>query len=338
MFIEEIDAQNEELNHDSLIHDENYEYSINDLVLVRTTDYLPNNEVIETPDNALAVVREFPEGFKYILMDMLENLPEEVKMQTLENFKVYERVKRQTLHFCVNGLVSSHMYGNFDDRNVKIIEPLKYHINSNDLIGLRSEDTYFKGNVNLSNEAVLLLKSDYYEIIKSDPNYMDELSKYKIFTYKGHNEVYAVNEVLNKLGYDSFIINNHGYTNGLDSNTNAEKMYSFINKYATEHNINQERHFYSDIKMEDLDRQTREGINVTSRIVDEMTMALNKDDEYKKYMHDMIEKSNYNQSYNEKLLSDLITEYGLENLAILIGRINAEILSEIRDEKVGKSL
>lgn len=74
---------------------------ISDLVLVHVTDYLPKDGIIRTPKSAGATLNASFYG---------------------KEFKVAR--ERETIHFCVNGCVSSHEFGNFDAKYAIII-PLK---------------------------------------------------------------------------------------------------------------------------------------------------------------------------------------------------------------------
>ena len=339
MFIEQIDATEKKFednltpSHEQFLERDvwddkitgfKYEYTIDDCCLVRTTDALPVNGFVETPENGYVLVRAYPFGLSFDFLGLLRenNLNPEL-------FKLIQRNRRDTVHFCINGLVSDHMNGIFSGRPFIIIEPLKYHIDSPDLKALRAADTYFKGNVELSNEAVILIRSDVYEQIKDDPNYSEELGRYRIFTYTGE-EREATHQVLNKLGYDAFIINDHGYVHGLDRKEPASSVYSFINHCAEEHAISTEPHFYSKSREEVLIKMESELKATTIQLVDIILKELGKSERE-------IEDYHYLFASNSSLLEDglinLVTEYGIDNFARLIARINEETLAQIEEEK-----
>ena len=179
--------------------DENFDYenfSINDLCLVRTTDAFPLNHKIESPYDSKLIISDISGTPFY--------------------------TSRKTVHFCLNGLVSSHDYGNFDDRAFVIIEPLKNQIQN--IYCACPQDTWTTKSVNISNEALILV---------------DERFKYKLqgVDLSGYNVIYfsgsmknAVNNVLDSLGYKAQTISKHGYVEKNPKNKNAEFSQNFFSK------------------------------------------------------------------------------------------------------------
>ena len=158
-----------------LIDEELQPYTVDDCALVRTTGAFPFNHEVHTP----AYDHAYDFGDSVYLRDALydtlrEKFPDTWMEEKGKN-AIYSPNPRQTLHFTLNGLVQSHMMGNFEGRDFIIIEPLKYHIDDS-LYALRPEDTYFKGNLELSSESALVISEEKYEQIKNDPEYSKESS------------------------------------------------------------------------------------------------------------------------------------------------------------------
>lgn len=333
MLIEEIDLSGLNLDYDSLItsHQEKYNdkelnYSIEDCCLIRTTNHFPFGRIIMTPENAYALYRDLPNGFDDALRGLLDN------KEDIKRFEIINRLRRNTVHFTINGLVGNHINGDFSNRAFVILEPLKNHINDEHLDTLRVEDTYFTNNIELSNETVIVIKSDIYEIIKNDPLYADEIKGYKIYTYKGDDETKAVSVVLNKLGYDSFLVSAHGYVDSGNPRLPADMMDKFISKYAEEHSISQERHFNSQNRYDAIEKQEESKAQITTKIIDYMLETIKKD----QYDIDELHKiAKYGCLYKEQrdYLASFISEVGLDNLTGIINRVNEETLSIIEEEK-----
>lgn len=76
------------------------EYTVDDIMFVRTTDYLPDNRVM----------RPFSET-KTLNKDNNNFLSDQLYIDEIETYYPFYRT---TLHACENGLVSSHIYGYFD--------------------------------------------------------------------------------------------------------------------------------------------------------------------------------------------------------------------------------
>lgn len=260
-----IDCQSNDYIEDSL--DKKYDnYTLDQCVLVRTTDIFPFDKIIETPINGNA----YDFGRSSIMDDAIkEKIKKDIDFYTTFDYDKFEEESkkysvcfetfRSTIHFTVNGLVSSHAYGNFEDRGFIIIEPLKHHIQDNSLIALRAEDTYFNENMLLSDEAAIIISEEKFNELKQQPEYISTLENFKIFIYKGNNQKEAVQKTLSYLGYDSFIVNNHGYTNGISNNTAASKMVKYINELRNQHNINGDKHFYSEINLKDRIKRQEQG-------------------------------------------------------------------------------
>lgn len=249
-------------------------YQLKNCVLIRTTNIFPFNKLIETPKNARgysfakssiigdAIIKKVK---KDIAFDPFNDEEYEKLDKELKKYEVAFETFRSTIHFTINGLVSSHLYGNFDNRDFIIIEPLQYHINNKSLRALRAEDTYFNDDLYLSNEACIIIKEEKFNEIKEKEEYIDTLSKFKIFIYKGTNQSVAVKEALNYLGYDFFLINNHGYVNGLENNTAANKMWNFLDELRTNYQLSSTPHFYSKDNEQDIAKREEEGIKTDTK-------------------------------------------------------------------------
>jgi len=316
----------------------NEEYTINDCILVRTTDVFPFDGIVQTAEDGCRLIKSLPEGFEYALRNLLKD-NKNINM-ILESLQIVQKTRRNTTHYCINGLVGSHATGNFQGRPFILFDPFKYHCDSKNLIGIRGEDTFFLGNLVLSSEAAILIKKEVYEIIKNDPLYMDTLSKLKVFIYdqKKESEEEAVKRVLNELGYDSFLIKGHGYDGIGGGNPKADKMDLFLSKFAQEHGISQEPHVSSDNYFERDDLETEDSIEISLKIINEMCKHLNKDEEDTKYYKSIITNRVGSIGYYKEDMENIIKEYGIDNLISLISRINMETINQIYEEKHAKKL
>ena len=337
MVVEEIKIDNDDYFMDSLtgIHQEyydeytemfDYNYNIADSMLVRVTEHFPFGGIIKTPLNANAQLLEYPRNFSYSINEIVDNLnvSEEEKIKVKESLKVLISVPRTTVHFCINGLVGGHAFGEFDDKPYVILEPLINHID--EVHTLRVEDTYFDKNLELSSDAVLIIRKDIYEQIKDDPKYQEDLTRFKLYIFDGKNMQLAVGVVLNKLGYDSFSISSNGYVDGYRTNQPAGRMYDFINNYAEANNIDQTRHFNSELSIETKLKMNDELIEITKQIINIMASSLGKSEHEIRELNSVID-AGFN--INTALITNLINEYGLEKLIVLISNINQEKMNNI---------
>lgn len=236
----------------------NQDYTIDEMYLVRTTDIFPTDKKVKSIsfDNGTLKADSF------IFDNILSDFSKDIK----NNCQVAYNGYRSTIHFCLNGLVGNHAYGNFSNKKFIILEPFKYHVNEGNIISLRSEDTFFKDYVNLY-EATIIMSKDIYEKLKIENP--DELSNYNIITYdftkEQIKEMYPVPEgfrneysqmrfekdivrcAMQMLGAPCFSISSHGYSDDLKS----QPMNGLITKIRQEYNIAFNPHFASPIHLQD---------------------------------------------------------------------------------------
>ncbi|MBE6153424.1 MAG: hypothetical protein E7166_04300 [Firmicutes bacterium] len=335
-----IDATNLEIVED-LIGKTNKTYSINDCVMVRTTDVFPFDGIVQTPINGNAYEFNNSIYFNEIVIKMLQNkypnyfidekVSEEYSKELKEYSVVFETLRRTT-HFTINGLVGSTAYGNFDNRPYVILEPLKYHIDKS-MKALRVEDTYFDSDLSLSDESALVIDENTYNKISNDPNYTDDLSKFKVYVYKG-NQQNAVSLALNDMGYDSFLVSSHGYVNGIEEDSMAFEMYNFINAFANKHNIPQEKHFYSNINYEDALARNEKSAEINKMhlmyILDNSIVSSELSDKIKLSIE-------YNRDISD-LLEQVINQIGFEHLKKLTKEFNTIYIESLNKGKNHKKI
>lgn len=308
-----------------LIDEKLQPYTLDDCALVRTTEAFPFNHEIHTP--AYDHAYDFGDSM-YLndaLYDILCKKYPDAWMEESKKYAVYSPNPRQTLHFTLNGFVQSHMMGNFEDRDFIIIEPLKYHIDES-LCALRPEDTYFKGNLQLSNESALVISEEKYEQIKNDPKYSKDLENYRLFIYTGKNQVLAVNQALNEMGYDGFLMSNNYFTNGSSKDYPAKEMTDFLVTFCKQNEISQSSHFYS----EERAIENEERITLAQQIDGRhLRYILENGQVSSEIKEKVLEQIEYNPSWIDKdLMKKIIDQIGLDNLAILTKQFNEMMISE----------
>ena len=154
---------------------------------------------------------------------------------------------RETIHFAINGIVSSHMDGNFENRKCIIIEPFEEHINDSNLKNVQPNDLYFDGSIRLTYEAVILTPIDVYEKEKDKEEFQELKNTYKVIVFKGDEEL-AVNSVLSWLGYTFHTFNMWDFspsTNYPNQKLLEEEMKQFLIKVSKTNQIQYTNHTFS---------------------------------------------------------------------------------------------
>lgn len=226
--------------------------SIEDYMLVRSTDYLPENNIIEPLCNIPFLVKtNTPSKMalytvlkeKYNVNPFIDDEKNAKLNEMVERYSPYSTQYRSTVHFTLNGLVTSHFNGSWDDQKFVIFDRLKNHINEN-IESLRYEDTFVKGTIHLSSETVILMEEDYYrELIKLNNN----IENYNIVLYKGNRKL-AVDYFLAKNGIIPAKINAHGIQ---PEGKEFSLLNNSINEIAKTYELGQDKHVYSQSYQED---------------------------------------------------------------------------------------
>lgn len=148
---------------------------MSDLMFVHKTKYFPQNNTIRTAKDAGAVL------YKDIQIDG-------------KNYEVGGKSERETIHFTLNTEVDWHMGGD-DWANMKytILIPGN-KINEEQLLSLRGEDSYFKGNIKIPEGAYILVPEvEREKLQKENP----ELA---LIGYEGESKDYGT-ALLSSMGY-----------------------------------------------------------------------------------------------------------------------------------------
>ena len=139
-------------------------FSLSQIALVHATNYFPHNHTIKTSRDS----------------DVMSS-----------DNNAY--VQRNTIHFALNGKVSSHAFGSWDDSKFIIIEPMEQQMGV--LTNVRPEDTWSQGTVHLSEKAVILINEKEYDTMDTQT-----LEDYNVVKFRGDSKV-ATEKMLLLLGY-----------------------------------------------------------------------------------------------------------------------------------------
>jgi len=331
-----IDTTDVELKGDSTDYSDK-EYTINDCILVRTTDIFPSDGIVQTPINGNAygfgkssfigesISKKLKEKYPnyYMMGDEGEKYSNE-----LAQFEVCFETLRRTIHFTINGLVGSTAYGNFEGKPFVIFEPLKYHLDES-LKSLRVEDVYFDNDMKLSSECYILIDENYFKENSNNLEFLEQLKKFKVYVFRGNQQA-AVSKVLSDLGYDSFLVSSNGYSNGLNDRSAANKMWQFVNKFAKKNNISLDRHFYSKINYEDSVKRQEKGKEIDMMHLNYILDNSNVSEELKNKIVQLLSEDYF---LLEPLMDELVGEIGLDEIKELTKEFNDMYISELNSTK-----
>lgn len=214
------------------------EYTSSDIALVRVTDHLPVNGLVPAISNVpfVKVMHDVAYTAVYNMFKEPGKSWDEISSKA-ETVSPLSTQYRSSVHFCLNGIVSSHMQGNFEGNPFVIIEPFREHENDDNILAVRGEDTYFKEGLQLSDSAVILVDERYAQQCLDS-----SVDPKRVIFYRGVQEE-AVNMVLVKMGIVPELI---GKDYIIDSKTSE-----MIRKFIDDKNYPQDKHCFSESYFKD---------------------------------------------------------------------------------------
>lgn len=170
------------------------------LILVHKTDYAPQGSKIKSAKETKSYVEETHSIAGY-----------QIPIKTYKS--------RNTVHFAVNGEVSSHFEGNWEEKKYAILIPFT-DIPKEKYASVSPEDTYTIGGVNLTpNSWILVPKGEKELVKKNNPNI-------NIIEYEGKNVTKYADQLVRMLGYSIQSIDTHGWR---DSNNHKKYTINMMN-------------------------------------------------------------------------------------------------------------
>lgn len=175
---------------DHLIQNESEFDKKSDLVLVHKTAYAPSGDEIKSRTSA--------------------KTPHTTTIDTGKTtIDVEFLVKRDTIHFAVNGEVTDHIeFSTFAGRKYAIIIPFE---EVNNIVSFTPNDSYSNGNVDITKGIILCPEEEIEKLQEQNPNTT-------IIGYKGEKVDGYANILISLLGYKQEDMNAHSWRNTEDIN------------------------------------------------------------------------------------------------------------------------
>ena len=239
--------------------------NIDNIALVRAISYIPIDGIIRSLEHVPYLTKKSGSNISFLISDLLKDLklyPERDFSRSAEEgyynswivecskilmeYLPFESDYNSMVLFALNGLCpddSENGFGNntFSNRPVAVIEPLVHHIN--EVISLVPTDTAIKGDVVLSNEAVILVEESYY-------NHLSDAEKNLILNCGLNIKLFtgslkdAVKKELQESGrYTAEDLSLSSSTGGIKPSETSEELKNCINDIATRFNILQMKFF-----------------------------------------------------------------------------------------------
>lgn len=305
-------------------------YDVNDFVMVRTTNFL-------NPEHTLKPICKVPfvvntnnvahSAIHNILKDKYNVNPftdgvahEEFKKMTYQ-YGPLSTQYRSTVHFTLNGLVSNHNKGAFDNQNFIVVDKLNKHLGIADFRSIRMEDTFVFGEFPISNEAIILInESKYPELLQAFPF----LNTYNIVLFRGDEKV-AVEMLLTSMNIVPEKIEEHSaeYTRRTELH---KKYFSSVTK---QYGIEEMKHVYSPEYKEDDEKNLLLWQIYDIKFYTELFDYFAVKKEEKEQMIAFLTSYGNDRDAQTELLQQFIMNVGLENYQQFVLRYNQNIMDAI---------
>lgn len=163
---------------------------INNVVLVRATNIIPYNGVVKSINNSMYLNKQDGNNFSFMISDLLKeaNILPKIDLTRFGDEEYLDEYNRQVkkirgeylpytsdynsmVLFSLNGLCpddNENGFGNntFSNKKCAVIEPLIHHID--EVVSLIPTDTAVKGDVVLSNDAVVFIEEEYFNSLSEE--------------------------------------------------------------------------------------------------------------------------------------------------------------------------
>lgn len=336
--------------------------NINNIALVRATNIIPLDGVIKPLSNVPYLTKNISLPFSFAMSDLLNEIgiipkADESKMfdddyydqmvalssKILKEYLPYVSDYNSMVLFALNGLCpddNEHGFANntFSNKKCAIIEPLVNHIN--ETISLVPTDTAIKGDVYLSNEAIVLIEEEIFNNLDQTQRNRLLANNYTIRLFTGSLKEAVENELKNSNRYIPETLSLSSSSGGIMDSATSEEHKALISSIANEYQLSQKKYFNlltgkdeTEFKYEETKNEYENTQLVleyfTELFLQELLPTINAP----QYMMEDIKEKLYNKEYYNKI-KELIKIFGIENYKNFIDQYNYRL----KEEQINQTL
>lgn len=239
--------------------------NINNIAIVRATNIIPYDGVVRPLSNVPYLCKNIGLEFSAMISDLLRELGiipplDQSKMfeedyydkmvalssKILKEYLPYVSDYNSMVLFSLNGICpddNEHGFANntFSNKKVAIIEPLSEHIDQ--VISLVPTDTAIKGDVVLSNSAIILIEESLYNSLNETQKSLLHNNIFSIKTFTGSLKEAIRNELQNSGRYIPETLSLSASTGGFMQSDTSEMQKECINNIASYYGLSQMKYF-----------------------------------------------------------------------------------------------
>ena len=327
-----------------------------EIALVRATNIIPFDGVVRPISNVCYLTKNIGLEFSSRLSDLLksekiipplditrmfeEGYYEKAAVENaniLRNYLPYVSDYNSTVLFSLNGLCpddNEHGFANnvFSNKKCAIIEPLKPHLSQ--LVSIHPTDTAVKGDVVLSNDAIVLIDQETYQNLPEDKkqSLQNSITNIQLFSGSLKENVNQALQNSNRFSQETLTLSsNH---NGIVPSATSETLQQQIDNIATVYNLSEQKYFdlltKPDTTTASYEKMEGEYANMVevqeyymSNFLTSLLKELKADDDMIKEVPSQL----YNRIYMESITAK-IKEYGIDNYKTFVDNYNATLLTK----------
>ena len=239
--------------------------NIDNIAIVRATNVIPFDGVVRPLSNVPYLCKSIGLEFSARISDLLHELgvippmdqsrmfeedyyDEMVALSSkiLKEYLPYVSDYNSMVLFSLNGICpddNEHGFANntFSNKSVVIIAPLSEHIDQ--VISLVPTDTAIKGNVELSNNAIVLIEESVYESLNDMQKALLHNNRFSIKTFTESLKKAIRNELQNSGRYIPETLSLSASTGGFMPSDTSELQKECINNIASSYGLSQMKYF-----------------------------------------------------------------------------------------------
>ena len=239
--------------------------NIDNIAMVRATNIIPYDGVVRPLSNVPYLCKNIGLEFSARISDLLHELGvippiDQSKMfeedyydkmvalssKILKEYLPYVSDYNSMVLFSLNGICpddNEHGFANntFSNKKVAIIEPLSEHIDQ--VISLVPTDTAIKGDVVLSNSAIILIEESLYNSLNETQKSLLHNNIFYIKTFTGSLKEAIRNELQNSGRYIPETLSLSASTGGFMQSDTSEMQKECINNIASYYGLSQMKYF-----------------------------------------------------------------------------------------------
>lgn len=239
--------------------------NIDNIAIVRATNVIPFDGVVRPLSNVPYLCKNIGLEFSARISDLLHELgvippmdqsrmfeedyyDEMVALSSkiLKEYLPYVSDYNSMVLFSLNGICpddNEHGFANntFSNKSVAIIAPLSEHIDQ--VISLVPTDTAIKGNVELSNNAIVLIEERVYESLNDMQKALLHNNRFSIKTFTGSLKEAIRNELQNSGRYIPETLSLSASTGGFMPSDTSELQKECINNIVSSYGLSQMKYF-----------------------------------------------------------------------------------------------